>query len=349
MLDLPKRIYNAIANPVVSNTRPNTGLHPASASIVVNNQVIGACHRQEWYRWFGYQATEQQDPEHTLTAITGDALHSMVVSLLRENVATTNLVVLSAEQSFFDKVELISGRTDIFIKDLTTSKLYGCDIKTVGDYKSGMVATQPDMAHILQCAIYLDQYNKSAALNSSEPVENWIILYLARSENYKLKKYPHGSPFKFLWQFSIDLKEGYVRVTDQIGGQVHLREITMEGIYTRYRKLMDQIRAKSLPDRDYEYQYSEEKLTGLARTGKLNKEETKTVNEWLEAGAEPGKLGLDKGDFQCRYCEFKSICYSATPLEAPKKLQLLYNIPIATTGPTIPTACPKSSLMQDLL
>jgi hypothetical protein len=257
----------------------------------------------------------------------GDALHNMIVEMIRLSTADSHMLVLSNEQSFFDSKELLSGRTDIFLKDLKTGKLYGCDIKTVGDYKAGMVIEQPGIEHILQCAVYLDQYNKSAELNNSKPVENWIILYLARSEHWKLKKYPHGSLFKYLWQFSIDLTKGYITVTDQFGGTKEYPEITMEKIYERYRTLLAKIKLKELPDRDYEYKYSEEKLVGMLKTEKLNKTQTSEVKKWMDKGAVEGELEMDMGDFQCRYCSWRSLCYSSDPANGKKARPILYKAP----------------------
>jgi len=324
MLDIPRRVYDTIVDPKIYTVRGNTALYPASASITIDGERYGACKRQEWYRWFKYEATERGEPEYRLTAITGEAIHEKMVEFLREHTAATDIVVMSAEQSFYDPVEFISGRIDILLKDLKSGAIHGCDIKTVGDYKSGTVIEQPSVEHILQCAIYLDQYNKSATIANSKKVEDWIILYIARGENYKLKKYPHGSVFKFMWQFSIDLSKGYVTVTNQMGSSQEYPDITMENIYKGYRDQIEAIKKKELPPRDYEWQYSEEKLVGMLKLDKLNKTESAVVKKWMDDGAKPGTLELDKGDFQCRFCEYKGLCYSPDPLEGPKKKSILY-------------------------
>lgn len=327
MLDIPKRLHNAFSNPKTSVVKANTGMYPASASVEVEGQLYGACHRAEYYRWYRYAPTSEVDPEMSLTAKMGEALHEFLTSVLLRSVAETDIVVLSNEQGFFDSKELLSGRTDLFLKDLKTGKLHGCDIKSVGDFKAGMVCEEPSIEHLLQCAIYLDQYNKSAKINNSRPVEDWIILYIARSENWKLKKYPHGSMFKYLWQFSLDLKKDYVTVTNQFGAITEYPDITIEAINARYRILLDKIRNKQLPDRDYEYKYSEERLTGMHKQGKLNKGQTAEIKKWLDDGAKEGELALDMGDFPCRYCNWTSLCYSSTPDKGDKAQQVLYNIP----------------------
>lgn len=328
MLDITRRIYEAFASPKTSIIKGNSGLYPSSASIEIDGEKFGACHRQEYYKWFKYKPTESTDPETGLTSIMGDSLHEMVVRFLREHVIETDILVLTAEQAFFDQKNFISGRTDIFMKDMKTDKLHGCDIKTVGDYKASVTIEEPDLVHILQCAIYLDQYNKSAARNNSKPVEDWIILYLARSENYKLKKYPHGSLFKYLWQFHVTIESNNsVSVTNQYGATRNYPKVTLDKIYARYEKLLKAIKDKTMPDREYEYRYSEARLTGMLKNEKLNKGQSAEVEKWLEKGAKQGDLELDIGDFQCRYCNWRSLCYSNDPENGEKEVQVLYTIP----------------------
>lgn len=327
MLDIPRRVYEAFANPKTSVVKGNSGLYPSSASIEINGEKHGSCHRQEYYRWFKYKTTEQSDPELGLTGLMGESLHEMLVGFLQRHVEETDIVVLSAEQAFFDSDNFLSGRIDIFLKDLKTGNLHGCDIKSVGDYKSSVTTEQPDVTHILQCAIYLDQYNKSAIKNNSKPVQDWIILYISRAENYKLKKYPHGSLFKYLWQFSISINSDLsISSTNQYGATTHYPEITLTKIYDRYKTLLKHIKEKKLPNREYEYQYSESRLTGMLQNDKLNKTNSAEVQKWLDKGAKPNELTLDLGDFQCRYCAWKSLCYSSDPNKGEHQEAVLYSI-----------------------
>lgn len=327
MLNIPHRIYNAFANPATSTVRPNTGLYPASASIEVDGAIYGACHRAEYYRWYRYAPTNEMDPESILITSIGDSIHNMVSSILRRNVEETNIVVLSDEQAFFDSTEFISGRTDLLLKDLKTGHLHGCDVKSVGEYKASMVIDQPDLLHILQCVVYLDQYNKSAKINNSKPISDWIILYIARNESWRLKKYPHGSLFKYMWQFTIDLDKGYVTVTGQNGSKKEYPKITVEKIYERYRNLLAKIRIKTLPDRDFQLQYDDARITGLHKAEELNKADSASVEKWLKDGAKPGEHGVEMGDFQCRFCSWQKLCHSDDPVNGDKQKQTLYNIP----------------------
>ncbi len=327
MLNIPHRLYNAFANPATSTVRGNTGLYPASASIEIDGVIYGSCKRAEYYRWYRFEPTNEADPESVLVTELGNSIHVMIAQLLRRCTLETDIVVLSEEQAFFDSTEFISGRTDLFMKDLKTGLLHGCDVKSVGEYKAGMVIDQPDISHILQCAVYLDQYNKSAKLNNSKPVTDWIILYVARNESWRLKKYPHGSNFKYMWQHSIDLDKGHVTVTSQNGNKKEYPQITMEAIYKGYRTLLAAIKAKKLPDRDFKLQYEEDRIVGLHKAEELNKADTASVDKWLKNGAKAGELDIEMGDFQCRFCNWQKLCYSNDPEKSEKQKQVLYNIP----------------------
>ena len=345
MLDIAKRLYTALANPKVKSVRGNTGMYPASASIELNGKIHGACHRSEFYRWFKYEPTSEQDPENFLITASGNAIHEYLHDTLIKMTVDTDILVLSNEQSFFDSTRMISGRTDLFLKDLKTGLLHGCDIKTVGEYKTSLVITQPSIEHMLQCAVYLDQYNKAAALNNSKPVEDWIILYFSRTESWRLKRYPHGSMFKYLWQYSLDLKKGFVCITDQLGVVKEYPEITMEKINQRYKDLLDQIRTQKLPERDFEFQYSEEKILGLYKQELLNKTNSAVVKKWLDKGAKEGELGLEMGDYACKSCNHTTLCWSNDPLNRKKSQPILYSIPKELIMPIAPILEEKKDLI----
>jgi hypothetical protein len=65
----------------------------------------------------------------------------------------------------------------------------------------------------------------------------------------------------------------------------------------------------------------------MLKNEKLNKGQSAEVEKWLEKGAKQGDLELDIGDFQCRYCNWRSLCYSNDPENGEKEVQILYTIP----------------------
>lgn len=348
MLDLPSRIYNIFSSPVTDNIRGKTGFYPSDASVErEDGDKTGSCLRQQYYRWNNCEPTEESDPEIGLISVTGEALHTMMASLIRNHPVETNLLLLREEQSFYDKEILLSGRIDLLLYDMLSHTVVGCDVKTVGDYASSVSVDQPRLKDVLQCVIYLDQYQKNSP--KGEQMENWIILYLARSENWKLKKYPHGSPFKYLWQFSIalDPEDRHVIIENQFGVKTHYNDITPEKIYSRYKELKNYIKSGQLPPRDYEHTYSEERILGMHKNGKIKfKKDQTVIDKWIKNDMKEGELGLDMGDFECRYCSFKSLCWSESPEDITPRKQRLYDLPSTKKSLIIPTE-PKNTSPVD--
>lgn len=344
MIDVVKRVYKAIVDPTMKETRSSMAMYPSSASVVANGVPHGSCLREGYYRWMQcVRDNRPADADMVLTAMQGEAQHIMLVGFLKSMVVDTQLVVLSAEQRFYDSDRLISGRSDIVLQDVSTGEMVGCDIKTVSDYAAGEACTQPRIKDLLQCALYLDQYDK-ATPKGGRKLTSWVLLYIARGHHYKLDKFPHGSLMKHMWQYSITLGEdGHIIVENQLGAVVHHHDITIDGIYERYDELLEHIRLKQLPPRDYTFRYDEDRLTAMykAKEG-LTKPLRATIKDWLDAGAPAGKLGIDMGDFECRWCSYSSTCYSATPEQFEVQQPTLHSIKEGK-GLIIPTT-PKTTI-----
>jgi len=328
MIDIVNRLYSAFNDDTRRNIRPNTGMHPSACSIVINGELHGACHRREYYKWYRYPESDQSDPEGMLAALSGEALHDMVANMLRRYGLESQLEIVSIEESFYDRDELISGRTDLFLLDKKTNKLFGVEIKTVGEYKTGLTMDQPDLEHVMQSMIYLNTYNKYMP-SKYKQVDEWLILYIARSETYKTRKYAHGSPFKQMWQFGISLQiDGSVIIEDMHGGKTHRSDVTLDKLYGRYRDLMVSIRTKTIPDREYEAQYDEQRIAGMyKRNVGLFKKQREVVKKWLDAGAVAGDLNLVIGDFGCRFCQFSTKCWGPDSDTHPGIEEYMYKIP----------------------
>jgi hypothetical protein len=329
MIDLTSRLFEALETPITSDIRGKSGFYPSSASIdMPDGTISGSCLRQQYYRWMDCAPTDKGDIEWKITSMVGEALHKTVGWMFREMSLGTNLTLIREEQSFFDKDHMLSGRIDLLLYDAVSDAVMGCDIKTVGEFAASISIDQPRLKDILQCTIYLDQYQKHGN-KTKHPLKEWAILYLARTESWRLKKYPHGSPFKYMWQFSLFLDEvdNHVIVENQYGERTHYEYITPEKIYARYGKLKDYIKSDSLPPRDFEHTYSEERIVGMFKEGKIKyKKDLTVIDKWLAKGAEAGELGLDMGDFECRYCDFKSLCWSDRPEDIVTKKKELYDL-----------------------
>lgn len=318
MVDIVSKLYKALQNPISYNKRKNNSLYPSSASIQLNDgTVYGTCLRASYYRYTNTsEDTVTKDPELELISLNGESLHNLLGSLFKQLTFQTKLHVITLEQSVYCPVYNISGRSDAVFYDEDTNTIVGCDFKTVGEYKAGTVIDQPDINHILQCMIYLYLY-QTYTTKEYENINEWIILYLSRNDTYRTKHKRHGSQFRNLWQFSLTLDptDQHAIITNMYGVKQHYNNIKLPMVLQRYAEIESAVSISSLPNREYEFQYSEEKLVTLAKEKKLNKEQTKIVDDWLAAGAKDGKLleKIDIGDFECRMCPWLLRCYSNQP------------------------------------
>jgi hypothetical protein len=327
MIDICKRLNEAYSNPVIRRTSGRRGVYPSEASIEVNGEIVGACHREAYFDWFGYEEEGAVNPDSILAAEMGNWMHDGLVESYRARPIETGLTVLSAEQPFFNKDELISGRTDIFMMDNASGEIFGVDIKSVGEWAGKKCYLQPKLDHIIQCALYLWEYQNTARQGKRE-INKWIILYISRDENWDLKKNIHGSLFKYLWQFTVSFEDEHVVVQNQAGVVTKYKDITTEGIIKRYRIFLDHVKNKNLPERDFEAQYSEEKIVGMYELGTLPfKKDIAAVEKWMKKGAAEGQLNMSIGDDACFFCRHKGKCYSEDPLSYPKEERILYDLP----------------------
>lgn len=328
MIDICTRLYDAYGNPAILSTRGRSGVHPSQASIETDTEVIGACHRQQYFSWFDYDKSEDGNPDWSLAATMGEWIHTGVVDEYRRLAYETGLIILSAEQSFFNKKHMISGRTDIFMMDTDTKEIFGVDIKSVGEWAGRRAMKQPSMHDIMQCAIYLWEYQNTAA-EGYRQIDEWLLLYVSRDENWDLKKHVHGSKFKYMWQYALSFSpDGYIVVQDQKGILTNYEDVTIDNILERYEELLDYVKRKELPPRDFEAQYSEEKIAALYKTDHLEyKKDKQAVEKWLKKGAVKGELRIIMGDGACRLCSYLKLCYSPDPTMGTKKEHVLYKLP----------------------
>lgn len=341
-LDIPRRVVHALENPTINRPHSKNGLYPTQASVVDDGgNIHGACHRESYYHWFETQGDGSFNPDWALAATQGDWLHEGIVHFLRHNAIGTGLTVVSQEQSFINRTakHITSGRSDIIVRDDETGKLYGVEVKTVGEWAGKESIEYPKVAHLLQAAVCLDAFNTNLT-GDIEPIEEWIVLYLSRDENWDLKKNPHGSKLQLLWQHTIyiDSTTDVIHCKNQSGLNTAY-PFKMKDILDRYDILMDHIINETLPDRDFAIQYDEATIHAKYLTGDIKfKKDTEVVSKWLKKGAVPGDLKLALGDSQCRFCSYANICYSNNPESYSKRSTRLHNLKRAA-----PAAAPKKT------
>jgi hypothetical protein len=125
--------------------------------------------------------------------------------------------------------------------------------------------------------VYVDHFAKKGITNK------WQVLYIDRENlEHRTHEIEYHGP-------------------DNIVVNGEPSSVTPKKIYDRWARLWEYTKHATLPPRDYTLQFSLPTLQSMAEVGMLNKKEADTVAK--------GKL-VDKGDFECRVCPYKSRCWT---------------------------------------
>jgi len=96
--------------------------------------------------------------------------------------------------------------------------------------------------------------------------------------------------------------------TEKVNSGLSINNIKDQYIYVNNCLLSGEI-----PERDFELSYSEEKLELLCDRGELSKKDTEQFlkrKKQIEEGKTRLVKAVEKGDWQCRLCQYRNICYS---------------------------------------
>lgn len=302
------------------SSRDPKKFYPSEASVEATidgeHIVLGGCLRAQWYRWFGLKDPDQvENPDYVLAALQGNAIHDMIMDVLRRTTVATNLAVVGIEVPIADEQLGVSGRVDGILQHVETKETVGLEIKSVGEYKTRQALEEPIMEHILQALYYLHYYRT----HTDKDINEWLLVYFSRTDGYMTKGKKHGSPLSQMWEYRITEDKFGTKI---IGakGEVKLPWLHAADIEKRWLKLMGFIRTQTLPPADYTQSYREEQILGMYENGKLPfKYQKEAVKKWKAAGAPAGKLDLQLGDSQCKFCPAKRLCANNMAKEEVKE------------------------------
>ena len=89
-------------------------------------------------------------------------------------------------------------------------------------------------------------------------------------------------------------------------------DITIQSILENFRYTAECVEKGEIPERDYSLRFSEKEIDELYEAGLLNKTDTAQYEKRKLQIAE-GKTrvvkAVEKGDWQCRLCDYKEVCY----------------------------------------
>ena len=281
MADYFGQALRNISNPGIVETRRTDQVYASDASVTlqIGNQreTHGSCLRKQYYRM---TSVSQSDPEQRLAtgpAVIGSIMHDWV-----SDVFGRGGLLAQAEVPLWIPEIKLSGRVDGILK--VNGELIGVEVKTVEGYygRKGTIDSRrnapffPRLYHLTQAVVYAEHF-------ASQGITKWQLLYVDRANgDYHGHDITYGGP-----------------ETITVNGEP--TSITPKKIFDRWRTLWADIDNKTLPPRDYEIQYSTQRLQSMAQAGTLNKADTEKVLK--------GKA-VDKGDANCRYCPWRTRCWT---------------------------------------
>lgn len=325
-------------------TRPRFGeqkaptLWPSSATGRINSDFVGKCRRQAFFRYamhsylfydelsdyenFYNHIQEKKLPTSTYTQWIfrqGDLYEEHCINLAKEAG-----VFIDTQVSVYIPKYNVSGKIDLIVIDPETSKYHVVEVKSVygfnansvlgtdAQHKRGIMG-QPRESHLMQIGIYQWWF-----ANNTENFGPGLLVYGSRDtgrygEYHITVEENEEDNLEYIYYQGVA-----PIVTDKINSGISIKSI-MEN----YAFLISSLEQKHIPNRDYDLLYSEEKITSLYEAGQLSKADTAQYEKRKKQLAE-GKArvvkAVQKGDWQCRLCEYREVCYDNTA--APNELSL---------------------------
>ena len=322
MNELSKRLRKALSSPSFSSTRRSHFFHPSSVSVEKNDkgyrEVVGSCLREQFFRIKDETPTNTTEPDYMISAMLGDKISELIVNLIDTHGFKMGLQRLAVEHSFYDPRINVSGRTDIIAWDFVANEPVGIEIKSVGQYKASMTIDSPDDCHVMQSILYLDYYRNFMPSTQKVP-KKWYIWYVSRTENWSIKGKKHGSPMTMAWDFHITLDNMGIPTVHTATSSKERKDLSVANIHKRFEQLAAYLSTDTLPPRDFDLEYSEEKIVTLFQLDLIQRKMDKEkIEKWMKKGATPGKLNLQLGDFECKTCAWKDKCWGLST-KAPEK------------------------------
>lgn len=271
---------------LLHSDRRRDAFYASQASVVLENLwgeevVEGTCLRAQYYR-LTLDPLVVFEAQETRAMDYGNAIHAHEVQRL-----SAARILVAEEFPIVIPEHNISGRGDALIinphSKTTPPEYVGVEIKTVGSPYGCITGARgsvpaPKTNHLLQVGVYLDWGKQKHNIHA------WQLQYFSRADGQRA-------------EYTITLTDDAEKKIS-VDGEV--TAISVEDIYQRFRHLKGYLDSDEMPPRDYALMYNQETLNKMADRQQLNKKERALVKS--------GKP-VNKGDWQCRYCNYKKYCY----------------------------------------
>ncbi len=326
-------ITNYLGRPGLDEQKAPT-LWPSEATSLITNEygeqvVLGKCRRANYFRYlidsynFSENYSHYKDLVEDLKKNTsesdiylrwiwkqGEIYEQYCVDLAKESG-----VFISGQTSIYIPKLNVSGKIDLIIVNPETHKFHIVEVKSVygfnankvlgtpGERKKGTLG-EPRDSHLMQIGIYQWWYG-----NTYDHFGEGLLVYGSRDTGryaeYKITvEKDEDSGFDYIY---------YQPHAPWPGDKIN-SGICIQSICKNYELIKSSVEDnKTIPSRDFELQYSDDKLKLMYDRGELNKTET-TQFEKRQAQIAEGKEKLnkqvEKGDWQCALCQYKNYCYT---------------------------------------
>jgi len=326
-------ITNYLGRPGLDEQKAPT-LWPSEATAVVVNEhgeevVLGKCRRANYFRYALDMYNFSEDFND----------YENFVNELKENIADSDLylrwiwkqgeiyeqycvdlskesgVFISGQTSIYVPKLNVSGKIDLIVIDPETSRFHIVEVKSVygfnankvlgtpGERKKGSMG-EPRDSHLMQIGIYQWWYG-----NTNSQFGHGLLVYGSRDTGryaeYRITVEKAEDSLDYIYYQANSPWEG-----DKINSG-----ISIQSICSNYKYIKDsvELRSKTIPARDFELQYSDDRLLKMYQRGELNKTETTQFEKrqsQIADGKERLNKQIEKGDWQCALCQYKAYCYT---------------------------------------
>ena len=325
---------NYMARPRLGNQKAPTQWPSEATATMVNEwgeeYVIGKCRRAAYFRYlldafefykekYGFYQPfvenlqmQKAAPEPYVRWLwkQGDLYEQYCIDTAKES----GVFVGEQVQVYIPEFN-VSGKIDIIVLDPIEENLRIVEVKSIYGYNANTILGTPSERRKGQLGVPRDSYLMQLGI-----YQYW---YANPNENFGKALLIAGARDTGRYaEFEIDVKKDEESESDDHfvfykgNAPFETKEvnsgISIENILSQYKLVADAVDSGSVPDRDYELQYSEEKIDKLYERNQLNKTD-RTQYEKRKLQLEEGKSrvvkAVEKGDWQCRLCSFRDVCY----------------------------------------
>ena len=324
-------VTNYLKRPRFGQSKAPT-LWPSEATATVTNEygeevVEGKCRRATYFRFltqcFSYYGEKYSVYQPLVEAIRteyievdnylrwiwkqGDLYEEYCIQAAKDS----GVYIADQCQVYIPEVN-VSGKIDLVVIDPVTNLYRAVEVKSVYGYGANTVLGtpaqrkhgrlgEPRTSNLMQIGIY-DWWYTSREEEFGESLLSYGARDTGRYAEYIIRTHEDPDGLHRIKYAGVSPHETVEVATD----------ITIENVLQQYKYIQDCVDSGQIPDRDFDLSYSEEKIQKFYDRGLLNKSDTSRF-EKRKQQIEEGKSRLikpvEKGDWQCSRCSYKTICY----------------------------------------